>query len=264
VAVTDDSDLDLRDQAIRALVDRRFDRAGDLYARAGHGTLAGLACEATGTDTLAPERVGRVGHGLRYLFLSALSARAAGAVGRARTRAMTGRLTAADLRRHVLTDPAQRAGLREFEADLAAAGSRETDPGSIADDAADAYDAAASAAESAATEVEDPTSWVTTHLFQAGYYGPTQAARNTALAFEWDDLHGSSPEGYFERRVRFKRARVPKVVAHVGESGSLHPPRGSTEHNSDDFRCPECGGNEVNWTAGLEICLDCSVELTRI
>jgi hypothetical protein len=260
--VTSESDLDLRDEAIRALVNRRVDRAGDLYARAAHGTLAGLACEATGTDTFQPERVGRVGHGLRYFFLAALAARAAGAIDRARTRAMTGRLTAADLRRHVLTAPPQVACLREFEADLAAAGSRETEAAAIADDAADAYDAAASAADAAAPD--DPTAWVTTHLFQAGYYGATQAARNTSLAFEWDDLHGSAPASYLTHRVRFKRARVPKVVAAVGERGFVHPPRGSTEHNSDDFRCPNCGGNEVNWTAGLEICLDCSVELQRL
>lgn len=251
---TDDGDdLLLRDRAIRALIDREPRRAGDLYARAAHAALAGVQAETAGRDPLSADDRGWVGFGLQYLLLSGLAYRAAGADGRAGTRCREGVLLAKDLREHVLAADVQRAGLREHAADFGVVGGFA---------GAAAYDGVRDAYEAAAEDLDgdDQSSWVTTPLFQAATEGPHQGARNGPHAFEWDDLHGSTPERYLVHRARFKRARMPRVVEHVA-GGRLHPPRGTTEHGSDDFRCPDCDRNEVNWIAGLEVCLDCSTPL---
>jgi hypothetical protein len=248
-----DDDLLLRDRAIRALIDRDYRRAGDLYARAAHAGLAGLEAETAGRDPLAADDRAWVGFPLGYLLLSGLSYRAAGADDRAGTRCREGVLVATDLREHVLEHAVQRACLREYTADLGVVGGF-AGP-SAYDGVRDAYEAAADGLDG-----DEQSSWVTTPLFQAATESAHQAARNGPHAFEWDDLHGSTPGTYLVHRARFKRARMPRVVEHVA-GGQLHPPRGTTEHNSDDFRCPDCERHEVNWIAGVEICIDCSVPL---
>jgi hypothetical protein len=243
-----------RDRAIHALVDRDPRAAADHYTRAAHAALAGLEGETTGRDTLAPDERGWVGYGLKYLLLAGLASRAAGDDDRAGTRCREGVLVAKDLREHVLTDPVQQGCLREYAADLGIVGGF-AEP--------EAYDAVRTAYERAVEAGDvDQTSWVTTPLFQSAYESIHQAARNASTGFEWDDLHGSNPEQYLVHRARFKRSRVPAAVEQV-VADRLHPPRGTTEHNSDDFRCPACGTNEVNWTAGVVICLDCSTPMER-
>jgi hypothetical protein len=241
-----------RDEAVVALVDREFDRAADAYALAAYGTLAGLELETRGRDghPLAPDERGWVGHALKYLLLSGAALRAAGAERRARRRCQQGVLIAADLRDEVVEHEVQRAALGEFVADLGVVGGF-GEP-SAYDGVRDRYEAAT---------VDDPTAWVTTPLLEAAADGPMQAARNGPHAFQWDDLHGSSPEAYLVHRARFKRSRLPRVVEHVADAGVLHPPRGTTEHNNADYVCPNCGTNEVSWVADLVVCIDCSARM---
>lgn len=238
-----------RDEAITALVDREYDRAADAYALAGYGALAGLELETRGRGVhpLAPDDRGWVGHALRYLLLSGAALRAAGADRRARRRCQQGVLVAADLRDEVVEHEVQRAALAEFVADLGVVGGF-GEP-SAYDGVRDRY---------AGADVDDPTAWVTTPLLEAATAGPMQASRNGPHEFQWDDLHGSTPADYLVHRARFKRARVPRVVEHVVETGVLHPPRGTTEHNNADYVCPNCGTNEVSWVADLVVCIDCS------
>lgn len=68
---------------------------------------------------------------------------------------------------------------------------------------------------------------------------------------------------YLTHRPRFRKRRMPAVLRAVGEAGRLHPPRGTTEHSSDDWVCPACDTNEVNWIGDEVVCLDCSARMER-
>lgn len=238
-----------RDAAIRALVDRDINQAADLYALAGRGTLAGLECEGEGRALLGSDAEW-AGYGLAYLWLSALAARITGRNEQATARASEGIAIATDYRER---EPALvfRACLEEFRGDFAVVG----------DIGVDAYDRALEIYDRLA--VSDPVSVATRPLFEGGRLGVQQAGRNTVHQFSWDDLHGSTPDGagYLAHRVRFKRSRIPRIIDAVIDRGTVAPPRGTTEHNNADWRCPECGGSEVNWTAGEILCLDCDVRM---
>ncbi|UIO99039.1 hypothetical protein Hbl1158_10895 [Halobaculum sp. CBA1158] len=241
-----------RDEAVRALVDRQPTRAGDLYTLVGRGTLAGREAEGHDRGVLG-NSAGYAGYGLRYLLLAAFAYRAAGADRRARLRAREGSAVAADYVDVVETD-AERACWFEGTGDLAAAAG-------LDDAGADAYDRATELYRDA--DESDPLSRATDPLFEAIRLGPQQAARHTGHDFDWDDLHGPDPDAteYLAHRSRFKRSRVPRVAEAVADAGFLAPPRGTTEHGNADYVCPDCGRSEVNWTAGIEICLDCDVRM---
>ncbi|WP_435066062.1 hypothetical protein [Halobaculum sp. EA56] len=250
--MTDSDPTARRDEAVRALVDRDPARAGDLYTLVGRGVLAGREAEGHGRDLLGEDAT-YGGYGLRSLLLAAFAYRAAGADRRARLRAREGNAVAADYA-GVLDAPAERACCFEAMGDFGAVGD-------LGDAGADAYDRAVDLYREA--DDPDPLSRATEPLFEAVRLGPQQAARNTPHAFDWDDLHGPDPDAgdYLVHRPRFKRSRVPGIAETVGEKGVLAPPRGTTEHGNADYVCPECGRSEVNWIAGIEVCLDCDVRM---
>jgi hypothetical protein len=245
-----------RDAGITALVDRRFDRAGDRYSQAAYAELAER--EGKGRDTFDPEGRGWVGYALGALAVSAVAYRVAGADDRARNRALQGALIAVDQRDHVRSDVLA-AGCQEFVGDFRAiAGKQEA--------AGKAYDRAAAAYENADLGEDDPLDWSTAPLLHAAADTIAHLSRNTSAAVEWDDLHGSDPSTveYLAHRPRFRKRRMPAVLRAVDEAGRLHPPRGTTEHNSDDWVCPDCSTNEVNWIGGEVVCLDCSTRLDHL
>lgn len=250
-------DTDRRDGAIRALIDREPATAAERYALVGHGAFAGL--EAEGRDTYDPGRSGWVGHALKYLLLAGAAHRAAGADTRAARVCHAGRLLATDLRDHAFEYGVQRAVAEEFRGDFGVVGGEAV----AGEGGGGAYDRAAAAYREAA--VEDPVDWATTPLFSAATEGASQIARNGPAAFQWDELHGDDPAspGYLAHRAEYKSRRLPRAVAAVAESGVLHPPRGSTEHNNDAWVCPVCGRGEVNFVAGERVCIDHSRRLER-
>jgi hypothetical protein len=254
MSMTESNPAARRDTAIRSLVDREPARAADTYTLVGRGVLAGREAEGHDRDVLGEDAT-YAGYGLRYLLLAALGYRAVGADRRARLRAREGSAIAADYAGLFDTD-AERACCFEAMGDLRAAAGTD-DAGS------DAYDRAVKLYRTA--EESDPLSRATEPLFEAVRLGPQQAARNTPHRFDWDDLHGSDPDAtdYLTHRARFKRSRVPAIAETVSETGVLAPPRGTTEHNNAVYVCPECGRSEVNWIAGMEVCLDCDVPMTE-
>lgn len=250
--MTDSDPAARREEAVRALVDREPAHAGDLYSLVGRGVLAGREAEGHDRDLLADDAT-YAGYGLRYLLLAAFAYRAAGSDRRARLRAREGTAVAADYASVFETD-AERACCFEAMGDFGAAAG-------LADDGSDAYDRAVELYREA--DESDPLSRATDPLFEAVRLGPQQAARNTSHRFDWDDLHGSDPSSgeYLVHRARFKRSRMPAIASTVAEAGFLAPPRGTTEHNNAVYVCPECGRSEVNWIAGMEVCLDCDVPM---
>ncbi|QZX99037.1 hypothetical protein [Halobaculum rubrum] len=250
--MTDTNPTARRSAAVRALVDRDPARAGDLYTVVGRGALAGLEAEAADREVLGADAT-YGGYGIRYLLLATFAYRAAGVDRRAGLRAREGSAVAADYASRFDSD-AERACCFEAMGDLGAAGG-------IDNNGADAYDRAVDLYRDAADP--DPLSRATEPLFEAVRLGAQQAARNTPHAFDWDDLHGSDPSSgdYLARRPRIKRSRMPTVAETVSETGFLAPPRGTTEHNNATYVCPECGRSEVNWIAGIEVCLDCDVRM---
>jgi len=241
------------DRAVTALVDGEYRAAGDAYSLLAYARLGERADR--GRDTFAPGDAGWVGYGLAALLRAALCYRAGGADRRGRNRCEQGRLVAEDLRDAVFDRPVQRAACDEARGDCLAVAE--------ATDAGDAYDRAREGYEAAVDDGADPSAWVVRPLFEA-LAGPLQhAARNTSHEFAWDDLHGGAPASYLTHRVRFKRRRFPAVVDAVVEARRLHPPRGTTEHGSDDWRCPDCETGEVNWIGDEVVCLDCSTRMVR-
>jgi len=250
--MTDRDPTARRSEAVRALVDRDPARAAKLYTVVGRGALAGTEAEGTDREVLGADAT-YGGYGLRYLLLATFAYRAAGADRRASLRAREGNAAAADYAT-LLDSDAECACCFEAMGDFGAAGG-------LGDDGADAYDRAAELYRE--TDDPDPLSRATEPRFEAVRLGAQQAARNTAHAFDWDDLHGSDPgaDDYLTRRARVKRSRMPAVAETVSGTGFLAPPRGTTEHNNAVYVCPDCGRSEVNWIAGIEVCLDCDVRM---
>lgn len=241
-----------RDAAIRALIDREPERAGDLYTLTARGALAGLEIECRDRDTLGEDATW-AGHGLGALFLAGACYRAAGRSARATTRATEGIAIATDYRDSIVGTTAERACCEEYRGAFGAVGNVET--GGF-DRAEELY---------AEATVEDPVSVATDPFFDGLRKATEQTARHTPAAFEWDDLHGgdASDSSYLAARPRFFRRRLPTVLDHVADAGRVAPPRATTEHNNADWRCPDCGHSEAHWVAEEVICLDCDVRMVE-
>jgi hypothetical protein len=241
---------------VAALSERATERAGDEFTRAAWLALAEPRPAAELSPFDADDR-GWVGPGLRWLVVAAVAYRVAGRDARASRRGVEGIAVARDLRM-ALSQPAQRACLDEFVADYRVAAGM--------DDAAAAYRKAEDAYREAAAAVDDPLRVATSPLFRAAAAPIQQVARGPAngeLAVEWDDLHGadpSAPGAFLARRAAYKRGRFPSLLARVVD-GRLAAPRGTTEYGSDTYRCPDCESTDVNWTAGLTLCLRCSAPM---
>jgi hypothetical protein len=242
-----------RDAAVTHLVDGEYAAAGDDYALASYAELSGSADHDR--DTFDPDGRGYVGYALGYLLTAALCSRLAGHDDRGRNRCEQAVLLAEEQRDHVRREAVERAVFEEFVGDaFAIAGS---------DAAGDAYDRAAERYVEAAPD--DPLSWATRPPFEAATGLLTHVSRNTGSEVAWDDLHGPDPSepAYLAHRPRYKKRRMPGVVRAVLDAGVLHVPRGTTEHDSADWRCPNCGTNEVNWTGDEVVCIDCSTRMER-
>lgn len=247
-----------RDAAIDSLAVRAYERAGNEYTRAAWSVLAEPRADQSPFD--ADDR-GWVGRGVQYLVVAALAYRVAGVDGRATQRAVEGVAVARDLK-HGLSHPVQHACLDEFVADLRVAGGL--------DGVADAYESAAEAYRSAAAAVEEPQARATTPLFGAAAAPIKQVARgqeNGEIAVKWEDLHGSDPDDagpFLAHRATYKRKRFPGLVERAVADGHLAAPRGTTEYGNDNYRCPACGADDVNWAGTEVLCLRCSTPMERI
>jgi hypothetical protein len=246
-----------RDDAVAALADRRYEGAGDAYARAAWETLAEPRPEQNPFDA---DEKGWVGRGVQHLVTSAICYSVADRTTRATRRGTEGVAVAADLQT-VLEHPAQRACLREMVADATLVGGL--------DGATDAYADAADAYHDAAASVDDPQYWGTTPLFRAAAAPLQQVARGTAdgeIAVPWEELHGSDPADpglFLAHRATVKRQRFATLLESVVEDGYLAAPRGTTEYNNATYQCPNCGSNDVNWIADSVLCMRCSTPTER-
>lgn len=239
-----------RETAVSALVDEDWPAAGDAYTRAAHRSLGD---GEHGGDVLDPDSRDRPANGLASLLTASLCYRVAGIEDRARFRALTAAPLAMDFREHVRSGVA-RAVCQEFVADAAVLRG-------ATDTASDAYDRAERLYHDHAPA--DPLDAATEPIFEAANRLILHASRNTGYDLEWDDLHGDDPESpsYLAHRATVKGERLPKIVDAVERAGFLHVPRGSTEYNNSSFRCPDCGGHDVNYISGETVCLDCSVRV---
>lgn len=240
------------EQAIAALGDRRYETAGDSFARAGWQTLASPRPDQ---DPFDADEKGWVGDGLKHLVTSAICYRVAGRSTRAANRGAATAAAALDFRT-VLEHPVQRACLRELIADSRAAGGLSG--------VTEAYRDAADAYRDAAESVDDPRYWGTTPLFEAAATPLQQVARSTAngeIAIPWEDLHGADPAApgrFLASRAETKRQRFPALLESIVDSEYLAAPRGTTEYNNASYQCPDCGSNDVNWIADSVLCMRCS------
>ncbi|MFC7072587.1 hypothetical protein ACFQJ7_17355 [Halovenus rubra] len=243
------------DRGVAAIAKRRYEKAGDAFARAGWQTLATPRPDQT---PFGADEKGWVGTGIRYHLTSALCYRVAEAENRAGHRAKETAAVAADLQTG-LTHPAQQACLQELVADAKLAGGL--------NDVADSYREATDAYHEAAEAVDDPQYRSTTPLFQAATVPLQQVARSTAngeIAISWEDLHGTDPTTpgqFLAKRTAFKRQRFPSLLSSVLESGYLAAPRGTTEYNNATYQCPNCGSSDVNWVGDSTLCMRCSTPL---
>ena len=250
-------DSDHRAVAVGALADREYERAGDAYTRAAWDRLA------EPRDGLSPfdaDERGWVGRALQRLALAGVCYRVAGRDDRATHRAREGIAVARDLE-NALEEPAQRACLREFAADFRAIGEL--------DGISEAYETAETAYRDAADSVESVESLTTTPLFQAGADLIRQVARGPAngeIAVPWETLHGPTPDDtgpFLAHRARFKRQRFGSLLTRVVDDGALAAPRGTTEYNNANFRCPACESTDVNWVTDHTLCLRCSTPMAE-
>lgn len=242
-----------RDAAITHLVDGEYAAAGDDYALAGYTELSGYADHDR--DVFDPDGRGYVGYAFQYLLTAALCSRLAGTDDRARNRCKQVVVLAEEQRDHVRREPVEQAVFEEFVGDAyAIAGSAS---------AGDAYDRAAERYAEAAPD--DPLDWATRPPFEAATGLLTHVSRNTSREVAWDDVHGPNPSepDYLAHRPRYKRRAVPAVVEAILDAGTLHPPRGTTEHNNANWVCPNCTTNEVNWVGDEIVCIDCSTRMER-
>jgi hypothetical protein len=246
-----------RDSAVEALAARNYQAAGDAYTRAGRAGLADPRSDES-LDPFSPDKRGWVGRGLQYLCIAAIAYRVAGRNSRATYRGVEGAAAARDLRT-ALTEPVQQALLTEFVGDFHIAGNL-SGARDVYTDAEDRYEQAAP---------EDPMTWATTPLFEAANTVIQQVARGPAngeIAVQWDDLHGPDPNDsgpYLAHRANYKARRLPSLVTKVIDENYLAAPRGTTEYNNDDYRCPECSSTDVNWTGGSIFCMRCSTPVER-
>lgn len=247
-----------RDAAIDSLAARQYERAGNEYTRAAWSVLAEPRADLSPFD--ADDR-GWVGHGVQYLVVAAVAYRVAGLDDRATQRAVEGVAVARDLK-HGLSHPVQHACLDEFVADLRVAGGL-----SGVDEA---YESAAAAYESAAGSVDQPQSVATTPMFEAAAGPLKQVARGQAngeIAIDWDDLHGSDPGepgAFLGHRATYKHQRFPGLVESAVADGHLAAPRGTTEYGNENYRCPACGADDVNWSGNDVLCMRCSTPAEKV
>jgi len=241
--------------AVAALADRAYERAGDAYTRVAWQTLAAPRENRSGFE---PDEKGWVGRGLSALAVAAVAYRVAGRTDRGTHRGVEGVAIARDLT-NTLSEPVQQACLTEFVADFRVVGGLS--------DAGEAYDSAATAYAELDDEIDSPQYWGTTPLFQAAAAPIKQVARSTAngeIAVKWEDLHGSDPDqpgAFLAHRARFKKQRFPMFVDQVVNGGYLAAPRGTTEYNNAQYQCPNCESSDVNWTADSVLCLRCSTPM---
>jgi hypothetical protein len=248
-------DSDHRAAAVGALADREYERAGDAYTRAAWDRLAD---PREGLSPFEPDERGWVGRALQRLATAGVCYRVAGRNERATHRGREGAAVARDLE-NALDRPAKRACLREFVADFRAIGDLEG--------VGEAYDEAEAAYRDAAGSVDSVETLTTTPLFQAAADTFRQVARGPAngeIAVPWADLHGPDPNDvgvFLAHRARFKRQRFPSLLARVADDGALAAPRGTTEYNNANFRCPDCDSTDVNWVTDHTLCLRCSTPM---
>lgn len=234
---------DHRDSAILELAEPNYHRAGDAYTHAAYGELAGQ--EYRHREALDSAAQGWAGYGLEMLFFAGVSYRIAGEDGRAENRAVQGRTIAADQRDAVLDGTVDQGAADEFVGDFHVLAGE-------SDAAAAAYDRAAERYEAA--DLDDPAGATTRPLLQAGTDLLLQLSRPDDVT--WDDIHGTGSDA-LARRVRFRRTRLPALLEARVDAGRLHPPRGSTEYNTN-FECPDCGSTDVNYVADAVLCLRCA------
>jgi hypothetical protein len=246
-----------RERAIGALAGREYERAGDEYTRAAWHRLAAPRDDQSPFEA---DEKGWVGAGLQFVCVAGIAYRVAGRDARATRRGVEGVAVAKDLKQG-LDQPVQRACLDEFVADFRAVG----DMSGVAE----AYEDAESAYEAAGDSVDSPQAVGTTPLFDAAAGPIKQVARsldNGEIAIKWEDLHGSDPAdagAFLAHRASYKRRRFPSLVERVVESGYLAAPRGTTEYNNDNHRCPACESTDVNWAGGNTLCMRCSTPVER-
>ncbi|WP_324663514.1 hypothetical protein [Haloarcula sediminis] len=248
-------DSDHRTVAVGALADREYEQAGDAYTRAAWDRLT------EPRDGLSPfdaDEKGWVGRALQRLALAGVCYRVAGRGERAAYRGREGVAVASDLE-YALDRPAQRACLREFAADFRVIGDL--------DRAGEAYDDAEAAYRDAAGSVDSVESLTTTPLFQGAAGTLRQVARGLddgEVAVSWADLHGPDPDdigAFLAHRARFKRQRLASLLARTVEADYLATPRGTTEYDNANFRCPDCGSTDVNWVTDHTLCMRCSTPM---
>ena len=238
--------------AVAALADRAYERAGDAYTRLAWQTLAAPRENLSGFES---DEKGWVGRGLSALTVAAVAYRVAGRADRGTHRGVEGVAIARDLT-NTLTEPVQQACLAEFVADFRVVGGLS--------DVEEAYDSAATAYAELGDGIDSPQYWGTTPLFQAAAAPIKQVARSTAngeIAVTWEDLHGSDPDqpgAFLAHRARYKHQRFPMFVDQVVDSGYLAAPRGTTEYNNAQYQCPNCESSDVNWIGNSVLCLRCS------
>jgi hypothetical protein len=250
----DDSQLEA---AVAALADRDYRAAGDAYSRAGWQRLAD---PREGLSPFEADEKGWVGRALAALCAGTVAYRVAGADRRATLRAVEGNALARDLGES-LDAPGQAACLAEMAADFRVAGGL--------DGGSEAYDRAVAAYEEAGADIDQPQALGTTPLFEAAAATVKQVARSTAngeIAVTWEDLHGADPADagpFLAHRASYKSRRFPSLVAAVCEEGYLAAPRGTTEYNNAQFRCPACDSTDVNWVHDATLCMRCSTPVER-
>lgn len=252
-----DEGAEFEQRAIVALADREYERAGDAYTR---DAWTSLAEPREKQDPFSADEKGWIGRGLQSLAVATVAYRVAGRSERALHRGVEGVAVARDLR-NALDHPAQRACLTEFVGDFKLAGDLDGVTG--------AYEDATAEYEAASDDIVSAQALATTPLFDAASGALQQVARSTAngeIAVTWEQLHGpdpSRPGQFLAHRAKFKRNRFPSLLAELLESGYLAAPRGTTEYGNEQYRCPECGSTDVNWTGNSVLCLRCSTSMSR-
>lgn len=247
----DDSGSDHAALAILALADERFDLAADRYSLSAYGTLAGA--ENRHREAFDTDHAGWAGFAVCDLLRAAVCHRIAGATDRARNRAGQAILVVGDQRDHVVASAVDRAACHEL------VGVARAITGD-AEQASAAFDRATAGYESA--DVDDGFRATTRPLLQAGTDLVTHLSRPDDV--EWDEIHGPNRDEALLRRVRFVRNRIGSMADARVEAGKLHAPRGSTEYGNANYRCPECGSNDINHVAETVLCLRCSAESERV
>lgn len=245
------------ESAIEALAKREYERAGNAYTRAAWHHLA---APRDGQDPFTADEKGWIGYGLQWLTTAAAAYRVAGCDDRATRRCVEGVAIAKDLRGTV-DRPGQSACLLEYVGDFRTVGSL--------NNASEAYETAGAAYRESGDAIDSPQSLATTPLFEAAAGTIKQVARSTAngeIAITWENMHGSDPTragDFLAARTQFKRNRFPSLLEAMLDAGYLAAPRGTTEYNNDQYRCPDCGSNDVNWTGDSTLCMRCSRPLER-